>query len=164
MYQRILVAIDGSETANAGLDQAIALARLTGGRLRLLHALDDLVHACGFESAAVYGADVLPRARAQGEAVLAAGAERARLAGVEVETVLVEMLGERLCEAVVAAAKAWDAELIVLGTHGRRGADRFFIGSDAEQVLRIAPAPVLLVRAPAAVEARSGGTAVGCAT
>ena len=150
MYQRILVAIDGSDTANLGLEQAIALARLSGGRLRLLHVLDGLGHACGFESAAVYGAEVLPRARSQGKAILQNGAERARRAGVEVDTVLVETVGGRVCDCVVAAAKSWDAALIVLGTHGRRGADRFFMGSDAEQVLRLAPVPVLLVRAAVA--------------
>jgi nucleotide-binding universal stress UspA family protein len=45
-------------------------------------------------------------------------------------------------------AKSWGAELIVIGTHGRRGVGRILLGSDAEQTVRIAPVPVLLVRAP----------------
>jgi nucleotide-binding universal stress UspA family protein len=46
--------------------------------------------------------------------------------------------------------QAWSADLLVLGTHGRRGPRRVLLGSDAEQILRIATVPVLLVRLPAA--------------
>ena len=52
MYQRILVPIDGSSTSDQGLDEAIALARVTGGSIRLLHVLDDLVFTTGFETGA----------------------------------------------------------------------------------------------------------------
>jgi nucleotide-binding universal stress UspA family protein len=48
---------------------------------------------------------------------------------------------------VVDEAKRWGAELIVIGTHGRRGVGRMLMGSDAEQILRLSPVPVLLVRA-----------------
>jgi hypothetical protein len=54
MYQRILVPIDGSETSDQGLDEAIALARLTGGSIRLLNVLDELVFTTGFETGATY--------------------------------------------------------------------------------------------------------------
>jgi len=64
--------------------------------------------------------------------------------------VLVEDMTARVADLVTEQARAWKADLIVIGTHGRRGVDRFLLGSDAEQILRIAPAPVLLVRAPAA--------------
>ena len=47
---------------------------------------------------------------------------------------------------MVEHAQAWGADLIVLGTHGRRGLARVFMGSDAEQIARTAPVPVLLVR------------------
>jgi nucleotide-binding universal stress UspA family protein len=49
---------------------------------------------------------------------------------------------------VIEQAKAWGADLIVIGTHGRRGVGRLLLGSDAEQIVRMAPVPVLLVRAP----------------
>jgi nucleotide-binding universal stress UspA family protein len=51
VYQRILVPIDGSATSDRGLTEAIAVARLTGASLRLLHVLDELVFVSGFETA-----------------------------------------------------------------------------------------------------------------
>lgn len=61
---------------------------------------------------------------------------------------LVERTTARISERIVEQAKAWDAEMIVIGTHGRRGVGRMLLGSDAEQTVRIAPVPVLLVRSP----------------
>jgi len=54
-----------------------------------------------------------------------------------------------VCDVVAEQASIWKADLIVIGTHGRRGAKRLLMGSDAEQIVRSAPAPVLLVRMPA---------------
>ena len=71
--------------------------------------------------------------------------------GVTVETVLHHSFPGRVCDVIVKEATDWKADLIVIGTHGRRGAGRLLLGSDAEQVLRLAPVPVLLVRD------RSGG-------
>ena len=65
-----------------------------------------------------------------------------------VDTALVERSTARISERIVEHAKSWGAELIVIGTHGRRGVGRILLGSDAEQTVRIAPVPVLLVRAP----------------
>ena len=65
---------------------------------------------------------------------------------VNVETVLVEHAAARVSERIVDQAKSWGADLIVMGTHGRRGVGRVLLGSDAEQTARIAPVPVLLVR------------------
>jgi len=56
----------------------------------------------------------------------------------------------RVSEAVIQQTKEWGADLIVIGTHGRRGANRLLLGSDAEQIMRLAPVPVLLVRTPEA--------------
>ena len=69
--------------------------------------------------------------------------------GVPVDTVLIENLDARVAQLVVEHAQAWGADLIVLGTHGRRGLARVLMGSDAEQIARTAPVPVLLVRLPA---------------
>jgi nucleotide-binding universal stress UspA family protein len=75
---------------------------------------------------------------------------------VQARTVLVETLAGPAADAIVAEAKKWKADLIVMGTHGRRGVRRLVMGSDAEQVLRETPVPVLLVRARAARSRRSG--------
>ena len=93
MYQHILVPFDGSPTSTRGLDEAIKLASLTGAALRLVHMVDDLRYATGFETYAAYANDVIPYMRQAGE---------------------------------------------------RNG--RVLLGSDAEQIVRTAPVPVLLVR------------------
>jgi nucleotide-binding universal stress UspA family protein len=147
MYQRILVPFDGSPTSTRGLDEAIALAKLTGARLRLVYLVDDLLFATGFETGSVYTGDVLPAMRCAGRSILASGRDRVLRAGVEVDTELLEGIGPRLADVVAEQAEAWHADLIVIGTHGRRGVGRWLLGSDAEQVLRSAPVPVLLVRA-----------------
>ena len=75
------------------------------------------------------------------------GKARVAAAGVTVDTLLMECFAERTSEIVIAQAQAWKADLIVLGTHGRRGIGRLLMGSDAEQIVRGATVPVLLVRA-----------------
>jgi len=146
MYQRILVPIDGSPTSDQGLDEAIALARVTGGSIRLLHVLDELVFTTGFETGASYVRDVLPALRQGSERILAAARERVSAGSVAVDTLTIECLARRPCDVIVEAAAQWPADLIVIGTHGRRGVNRMMLGSDAEQVARMAPVPVLLVR------------------
>lgn len=146
MYQHILVPFDGSPTSTRGLDEAIKLASLTGAALRLVHMVDDLRYATGFETYAAYANDVIPYMRQAGERILRDGEARAKAAGVKADSVLCEGLATRLTEVVDEQAKAFGAELIVIGTHGRRGVGRVLLGSDAEQIVRTAPVPVLLVR------------------
>ena len=150
MYQRILVPIDGSPTSNQGLDEAVKLSKLTGASLRLIHVLDPLTFATGFEPYAVYAGDLIPRMEEAGKQILEQGKARAQAAGVKVDSFLFDGLAARVSETVIQAAKDWNADLIVIGTHGRRGVGRFVMGSDAEQIVRVAPVPVLLVRAPEA--------------
>jgi len=148
MYQRILVPFDGSATSSRGLDEAIGIATLTGASLRLIHMLDILDFTNGFETAAIYTDHVIPFMRRTGEEILQGGKARAENAGVRADTVLLEGMKTRLCDAVAEQARAWGAELVVIGTHGRRGVGRMLLGSDAEQIVRTSIAPVLLVRAP----------------
>ena len=147
-YRRILVPIDGSPTSIRGLDEAIGLSQATGGCIRVLHVMDDLVFVSGFESGATYAKDVVPRLRKRSEDILAAGRKRAEAAGVAVDGVLIECFARRTSEVVCEQATEWKADLIVVGTHGRRGVRRMMLGSDAEQIVREAPVPVLVVRAP----------------
>lgn len=156
MYQRILVPFDGSATSTRGLDEALQLAKMAGASVRLLHVVNELNYVTGFESYAAYAGDVIPLMREAGEAILAQGKARAAAAGVEVETELVENFSLRLSDVVLEQAERWKAELIVIGTHGRRGVQRLLLGSDAELILRTAPVPVLLVRAPAAATPAAG--------
>ncbi|HEX7439916.1 MAG TPA: universal stress protein [Caldimonas sp.] len=155
MYQRILVPVDGSATADLGLDEAIRLAKLTGARLRLVHVVDGVTFATGLELAT---GDILGLLVDAGAQILTAARARVEASGVAVDTFLPEAGSGRACDVVIAQAKLWNADLIVIGTHGRRGVGRLFIGSDAEQIVRTAPVPVLLVRPEAA---KAGAAAVG---
>ena len=147
MYQRILVPYDGSATSSRGLDEAIRLARLTGASVRLLHMIDVFLFATGFETATAYVDEVIPFMRQTGERILQEGKARVEDAGVKAETFLVDSIAMRLSEVVIDQVRTWGADLIVIGTHGRRGVGRLVLGSDAEQIVRTAPVPVLLVRA-----------------
>jgi nucleotide-binding universal stress UspA family protein len=86
--------------------------------------------------------------RAGGKKLLTRAEVKVRKHGLEAETVLVQTFGRRVADVIVIQAKKWRADVIVLGTHGRRGLSRMVMGSDAEWVLREAPVPVLLVRSP----------------
>jgi nucleotide-binding universal stress UspA family protein len=147
MYQRILVPFDGSPTSTRGLDEAIRLAAPTGASLRLIYMVDDLLYVTGFESYPVYASEVIPFMRDAGEKILQEGKARVEKAGLKVDTLLLEGVALRLSDAVADQVKAWGADLIVIGTHGRRGVGRMVLGSDAEQIVRTATVPVLLVRA-----------------
>ena len=95
-------------------------------------------------------ADLLKAARDQGSRVIEDAQGMAQSAGVPADGKLVETAGRRLGELVAEEARSWEADLVVVGTHGRRGMSRVFLGSGAEQVLRLAPVPVLAVRTPQA--------------
>ncbi|MFT4103868.1 MAG: universal stress protein [Burkholderiaceae bacterium] len=146
MYQRILVPVDGSVTSNAGLDEAIKLAKLTQATIRLVHVVDEMVVTTGLEPAGAMISDMIPAMKAAGEKVIADARARVQAAGVSVDAHLIETFGHRTSDQVIEDAKTWSAELIVIGTHGRRGMKRLMLGSDAEQILRLSTIPVLLVR------------------
>ncbi len=162
MYSRLLVPLDGSPTASLALQHAAALARLSGATIVLLHVIEEMKHSNGFERPRIYIEEVRPGFRAAGQKMLDEAALWLRQEGVAVETVLLESKGERVSELIAQQALANRCDLVVLGTHGRRGVDRVLMGSDAEQLARIAPVPVMLVRQPHSVIATAspgqGGT------
>ena len=147
MYQRILVPVDGSATSQLGLKEAVKLAKLLKSRLQLVHIVDELPAV----SPQIYGAiyeGVLEQLRSGGRTILSQAEAAVRAEGIPVESQLVEGLGGIAGEYIVKQAAAWPADLIVCGTHGRRGVRRIVMGSDAEYIVRHSPTPVLLVRSP----------------
>lgn len=146
MYKRILVPVDGSETSNKALVAALQLAREGGGSVRLAHVLEDLSYLAGYEQFGGYSGDLLGIMQEAGNRILHDGLDIAKAAGVQADAMLFDKLGERLPEVIAGAAREGNADLIVLGTHGRRGVGRALLGSGAEQILRQAPVPVLVVR------------------
>lgn len=143
MYQRILVPIDGSETATLGLHEAITLAKNQGGTIRLVHVVNEMIVV---DATAVNLGVIIDRLREGGESLLGEAASAVRSAGVEVDTRLLESKSGHAGIHIVEEAKEWPADIIVCGTHGRRGIRRIVMGSDAEYVVRHTPVPVLLVR------------------
>jgi nucleotide-binding universal stress UspA family protein len=146
MFKRILVAVDGSDTAALALQESIRLASEVQAQLRLVYVIDIINLNVGVDfpfppevsgGLARTGQDILDKARAV-----------AREAGVSAETALIKIdtLGQRIPEMIAADAEAWPADLIVIGTHGRRGLSHLFLGSVAEGVVRVATKPVLLIR------------------
>jgi|KBSSwiStaDraftv2_1062776.scaffolds.fasta_scaffold06666_7 nucleotide-binding universal stress UspA family protein len=146
MYKRILVPVDGSPTSMSGLGEAIRLAALTGASIRLMHVLDAWSYTNGFESPTVYREQVLPFMRKEGARILDDASRKVLEASLAVSTVLIEKVTQRVSELVIAQAEDWGADVIVIGSHGRRGFDRAMMGSDTEQIVRLAAVPVLVVR------------------
>jgi len=147
MYKRILVPLDGSETARYGLREAIPLAKDQKATLRLLHVVSDYPAMVKIPNVAEFD-KVRKSLFEYGESMLQEASALAASLDVETETELRELGGGRVADAIVHAAGDAGCDLIVLGTHGRRGLSRALLGSDAERVLRQSPVPVLLVREP----------------
>jgi nucleotide-binding universal stress UspA family protein len=146
MFKRILVAVDGSHTAEQALQEAIKLARELQAKLRIVHVVDtvNINLDTEFPNPTVVS-DALIKS---GHKILQKAEAVARDAGIPVTTRLIEIdtLGNSLPEMIAADAEAWPADLIVICTHGRRGLSHLLLGSIAEGVVRVATKPVLLIR------------------
>jgi nucleotide-binding universal stress UspA family protein len=145
MYQHILAPIDGSATAERGLREAVRLAAEQRGKLRLLHVIDDFPMLVEMSAVSSFEAS-LQKMREYGEKTLDNARKAAAEAGVQADVVLREVTQGRIADVVVDEAKSAGCDLIVMGTHGRRGFSRLALGSDADLVVRSSPMPVLLVR------------------
>ena len=147
MYKKILVPIDGSPASNLGLNEAIKLAKDQGAKLRLFHLVDEYIAVSSPDGMAFSNTDDLFDAlRQSGKKIIEKAEALARRNGLTPESVMLESFGGRAADFIVQQANKWGADLIVLGTHGRRGVKRLVMGSDAEQVVRTTRVPVLLVR------------------
>ena len=146
-YRRILVAVDGSPTSMKGLREAIRLAKDDGAQLFIVHVVNELYAFANLEGLTA-GMDIVPALREGGRRVLAKAMALADKEGIRAKTLMRETPGGAAADLIVREARKQRADLVVLGTHGRRGLRRAVLGSDAEQVVRRSPVPVLLVRAP----------------
>jgi len=143
MFKRILVAVDASEISNLALQAAIRLASEQQASLRIAHVID----TTDINSEHLDHSSMLESLTKNGQSILGKAETTATAAGVAVETSLVkiETMNQRISEAIASEAEAWPADLIVIGTHGRRGLTRLFLGSVAEGAARLATKPVLLI-------------------
>jgi nucleotide-binding universal stress UspA family protein len=153
MYQRILVPVDGSEGARHALDEALKLARLSGAQLQAVYVLQHPTQvvdvAAGFaeqvqtrDTSSETATAVLTDAREQMTRFEVAGTVRA-----------IDAYGENLAAVLMRAIDEFDADLVVMYSHGRSGIRRLFAGSVAETLLHDTTVPLLLLRNGADTEA-----------
>jgi len=146
MYKRILVPVDGSRASGLGLDHAIKLAKDQEAILCVLHVVDIRVITQSLGMGAAGSERLLTSLNNNGKQILAKAEAQTGRQQVAVKSILIENSLRSVDDVIVAQAKKWRADLIVIGTHGRRGLTRMVMGSDAEGVVRNAPVPVLLLR------------------
>lgn len=157
MFKRILVSVDGSDTSNKALAVAMQMAQQSTSpvQLRLVHVLDTSLALDGtstFTQDLSDMQDTFELGREEGNNVLHKTYQITHAAGLEADTELLERYGDGLGSMVASAALRWNADLVVVGTHGRRGVGRMLLGSGAEDILRNASVPVMVVRLPVAKE------------
>jgi nucleotide-binding universal stress UspA family protein len=139
-YKKIMVATDGSELVKKAVDTAIEISRLSGAKLYAVYVVVPTTHSArdfGWEKAA------MEHFRNEGKAATRFVEDAAKSAGVEVESVLLE---GHPADKIVEFAEQNGIEMIVIGTLGKTGLDRFLLGSVAENVVRHSKTPVLVVR------------------
>jgi len=144
MYRRILVPIDGSDAASCGLSEAIRIAVSFGSTIRLFHAVCIEPSAAAVANRADlegYRRTLLERARN----LLGSAASTAGNAGLAVETEVCELAHGRPASAILDDASSSRCDLIVMGTHGRSDLGHAVVGTNAEEVVRKSPVPVLSV-------------------
>lgn len=147
MFQRILIATDGSTLSRKAVATGIALAAQHGADLVALTVVPRYPKAY-FDGAMVFAPDDIARIEKQwavaAEETLAAVATRAKSSGVKVKTVTVS--SDLVAESIVAAAKKHKCDLIVMASHGRKGIKRLLLGSETQHVLTHSTLPVLVLR------------------
>ena len=147
MYKTILVPVDGSAASKRGLSEACRLAKTLDATLSPVHVVNEFVMDAAYAPAMNHQA-LIDALRENGARTLKEAESAAAAQGLKPETHLIETIGGRAADAIIERAKQTSADLIVMGTHGRRGMRRLVMGSDAELVLRTSPVPVLMVREP----------------
>ena len=153
MFKRIVIPVDGSQTANKALVVALGMARDSGGSVRIIHVIEGTSYNSGAVQTASFPGDMVGAIRGAAGKILEEALALAQPFGVATDTKLFDTFDGRLADAVSNAATEWQADLIVVGTHGRRGIGRLLMGSGAEQIMRQAPIPVLVIRAQDVVSA-----------
>ncbi len=132
MYKKIMVAVDGSETAKRAQAEAENIAKTYNATLCIVHSVGGDTEA---DKAA--GREILEQAKSAVNALTV----ETRLLEAEIEYGL-----NGITAAIAAASDEWGADLVVVGTANRRGLERFFVGSVAEQLVAKVDASILLVR------------------
>lgn len=143
-YQNILVPVDGSETSYAAVAQAAELAKAFGGKITVVQVLALDPYIAAEYISATQTNDLIERARTSVLKTLEEAAAKFSDLGIPVEAKLLE--GQVVHRVIIKEAETSKADLIVIGSHGRTGLKRLFLGSVAQSVLGEVHIPVLVVR------------------
>lgn len=144
MFDKILLPTDGSEVSLAAADRAIAMAKLTGAGLHAVFIQEPYPYA-GVGATNSAGRDeYLSAAHRQSAAAFAHLENLARGTGITLTTEHTE--GSNPAQDIVDAARRCNADVIVMGSHGRRGVARVMLGSVAAKVLLLADVPVMIIK------------------
>ena len=144
MFKQILVPVDGSPTSLAAIDKAAGLAQAFGAKVSAIFVIDPYPFT-GIGADFAYGQDqYLTAARAEAGAAIEAASTRLKQAGVSADTKVVE--AHAVWRGILEAADAVGADLIVMGSHGRRGLEKLVLGSVAQSVLSHTRINTLVVR------------------
>lgn len=144
MFKHILVPVDGSDTSLAAIDKAAGLARAFGAQVSAIFVIDPYPFT-GVGADFAYGQDqYLNAAKAEAGAAIEAARTRLEQSGVQVETKVVE--SHAVWRGILEAADAVGADLIVMGSHGRRGLEKLVLGSVTQSVLSHTKITTLVVR------------------
>ena len=147
MYKRIAVAIDGSKTSDAALSEAIKLGGEMKSTLLLLHVCEELpMMSQPDDMMPVQIPDIMKVIEDAARGLLEKSKARVASLGIAAETKMVDSAGGRMGSIISEEAQKWNADLLVVGTHGRKGFEHLMMGSVAEGVIRTAAMPVLLIR------------------
>ena len=141
IYKKILIATDGSEYTKNAIDYGIDLAKNTGAKLLTIYVVDTAAFASIPMDAA--WESMYELLRQEGDVAMKFVAEKAQEEGVEVEANIIE---GHPADEIIKYSEKNSISLIVLGTLGKSGLDRFLLGSVAEKVVRNSKIPVLVVR------------------
>ena len=141
LYKKILIATDGSEYTKNSIDYGIDLAKNTQARLHVIYVIDTAAFASIPMDAA--WESMYELLKQEGDEATRYVAEKAEAEGLEVEKLTVE---GHPAEEIIKYAEKNSMNLIVMGTLGKSGLDRFLLGSVAEKVVRASKIPVLVVR------------------
>lgn len=149
MYERILVATDGSELADRGVEAAIELAKKTGGEVFVVTVTSIMPSygiVIGSEWAASPGAfdDFRKEMEEGARTILESALNKAKEAGVKAKGIHAE--NQLAAAGIVDAANEHDASLIIIASHGRRGVNRLILGSQASEVLAMSERPVMVIK------------------
>lgn len=149
MFKSILVATDGSDLASKALDAALDLARLNGADLTVLTTTDPVISSVGAGGFGTIDAGpILARLEeayaAQAADLLAEARHKIQDAGAKAETI--HLPDHRPADGIILTARDKSADLIIMGSHGRRGLNRLLLGSQAAEVLSRSTIPVLIIK------------------